>query len=104
MLSPNKPNGHQAQAHYRSTCSWILFYGSKRLGFAVIPDDCWRLMWCVRFPDGGLSDMSNLSWARDAAALIAERGPPRLNPQALRWQKGPVREAIGRPLAGVSHE
>jgi hypothetical protein len=56
-----------------STCSWILFYGSKRLGFAVIPDDCWPLMWRVLWPDGQLSDMANLSRCHYAAQLAAER-------------------------------
>jgi len=36
-------------------------------GFTVVPDPDWPKMYRVRSPDGSLSDMVNLTRARDAA-------------------------------------
>jgi hypothetical protein len=37
----------------------------------VVPDDTYPAMWRVRRPDGTLTDMANLTWARDGAVAIA---------------------------------
>jgi hypothetical protein len=34
-------------------------------------DEQWQGMWRVRRADGSLTDMANLSWAKDAALAIA---------------------------------
>jgi hypothetical protein len=39
----------------------------------LIPDDRWRNMWRIRYPDGALSDMVNLTRAKDALAWLDER-------------------------------
>jgi hypothetical protein len=39
----------------------------------VVPDAKYSGMWRVQWPDGRLSDMCNLSRAKDAASLIALR-------------------------------
>jgi hypothetical protein len=39
----------------------------------VVPDGVWPGMWRVRHPDGQLSDMANLSWAKDGAIAVAMR-------------------------------
>jgi hypothetical protein len=41
----------------------------------------WRIIW----PDGRVSIAVNLARAKDAAAAIAERGPPARNRHRLRW-------------------
>jgi hypothetical protein len=42
-------------------------------GFTVVPDKEWRGMYRVRKPDGRLTDMVNLTRARDAARCFAEQ-------------------------------
>ena len=46
-------------------------YGRHGSIVSVIPDGTYPAMWRVRRPDGGLTDMANLSWARDGAVAIA---------------------------------
>ena len=41
-------------------------------GYAVLPDPDWPAMYRVRRPDGSLTDMVNLTRAKDAAATLAE--------------------------------
>ena len=40
-------------------------------GYAVVPDPDWPKMYRVRRPDGSLTDMVNLTRARDAATTLA---------------------------------
>jgi hypothetical protein len=42
-------------------------------GYSVVPDPEWPAMYRVRSPDGSLTDMVNLSRARDAARHFAEQ-------------------------------
>ena len=66
-----------------------LFYGGSRTPiFRVVPDSTYPGMWRVVLPDGSLSDMANLTWAKDAAFVMADRGPPRRNQSLLRWRIG----------------
>jgi hypothetical protein len=37
----------------------------------VVPDKSYPSVWRIRFPDGSLSDMANLTRAKDAALYIA---------------------------------
>jgi hypothetical protein len=46
----------------------------------------WPKMWRIRRPDGSTSDMVNLSRAKDAAAIIAERGPPERYRRLFHWK------------------
>ncbi len=39
----------------------------------VVPDGVWPGMWRICYRDGRLSDMANLSWARDGAVAVAMR-------------------------------
>jgi hypothetical protein len=48
-----------------------LFSRSGRVLASIEPDRAWPGMWRVRLPDGHLTDMVNLSRARDAAASLA---------------------------------
>ena len=44
-------------------------------------------MWRIKWPDGHLSDMVNLSRAKDAAVAIAERGPPARYRRMFNWKQ-----------------
>jgi hypothetical protein len=78
---------------------YSLRYGSAKNPVAeVIPDKTWPGMWRVRTPDRSLSDMANLSRAKDAALAIAERGPPAKDAKLLRWEMAPLGEALGGSL------
>ena len=48
-----------------------LFSGQGRVLANIEPDLTWPRMWRVRLPDGYLTDMVNLSRAKDAAASLA---------------------------------
>jgi hypothetical protein len=76
MLSPYAPLGIAAQ-------KYALHYGSTRLEFAAVPDFVYPGMYRVKWPDGQLSDIRNLSRARDAAFSAAQQGR---NWRLLRWK------------------
>ena len=48
-----------------------LFSSRGRVLPSIEPDKTWPGMWRVRLPDGYLSEMVNLSRAKDAAASLA---------------------------------
>jgi hypothetical protein len=76
-----------------------LHYASaKRPVAEVVPDEQWRGMWRIRWPDGALSDMGNISRIKDAAFVIAQKGPPARDGSRLYWQNAPIGEARGRPV------
>lgn len=55
--------------------AYALHYGSTRRPLAtVVPDSQWQGMWRIAWPDGRLSDMANLSRAKDAAEAICATG------------------------------
>jgi hypothetical protein len=59
-----------------------LHYASAKHPLAeIIPDAQWSGMWRVRGPDGQLSDMTNLSRAKDAGWQL----PPIRNRRHLHW-------------------
>jgi hypothetical protein len=68
-----------------------LFYGDARKPvFRVVSDAIHPGMWRVVHPDGSLSDMANLTRAKDAAFVMADRGPPRRNQSLLQWKTSPT--------------
>lgn len=75
-----------------------LHYGrsSRPLAY-VVPDACHPGMWRVLGLDGALSDMVNLSRAKDAAAAIAERGPPARDRRRFRWLQERSKWAVDAP-------
>lgn len=50
-----------------------LYFGNRLSGYAVVPDERYPNMWRVRRPDGSLSDMVNLTRAKDAAVGMLDR-------------------------------
>jgi hypothetical protein len=51
---------------------WALHCYGKSGGIVhVVPDRKWPNMWRIKWPDGTLSDMANLTWARDGAMSVA---------------------------------
>ena len=55
----------------RDGSSWLLLYGRRRMG-RVVPDGQYPGMW-RSLRSRGLSDMANLSWAKDAVVGAAIR-------------------------------
>ena len=75
---------------------WKLYF-SKRHLLDVVPDGKYPGMWRIRTLDGTLSDMVNLSRAKDAARSIARAKHPEChNPQLWRWVVG--KSALERAL------
>ena len=67
---------------------FALHYGKSGKPLAhVVPDAKYPNMWRIKWPDGTLSDMVNLSRAKDAAAVIAARRAPELNSRLLHWKQ-----------------
>jgi hypothetical protein len=56
----------------RSGKGWRLFDGKRRFG-EVVPDSKYPNMWRIVLSGGRLSDMANLSWARNAVLEAATR-------------------------------
>ena len=79
--------------------SWALFYGNKRL-VIVVPDNFWPDMWRLCWPDGRVSDMANLTRAKDAAEVLCQRGPPQRDADLFSWKIKPLGHALGSPPIG----
>ena len=56
----------------RNGNDWVLFDGRRRFG-RVVPDQKYPGMWRSVKSRGRLSDLSNLSWAKNAVLVAAER-------------------------------
>jgi hypothetical protein len=79
-------NGHAAQEH-----AYALYDGNSKKPLAIVveDEDGWhQIMFVIVWPDGEQSDIANLSRAKDAAEVIAERGPPPRNRQRFHWKLG----------------
>ncbi len=83
--------------------TYRLLYGRARRPLAtVVPDTQWPDMWRIVLPDGQLSDMVNLTRAKDAAAAIAERGPPGRYRKLLRWEIVCIEDGRAAPLVDLN--
>jgi hypothetical protein len=77
-LAEQTPTGH---IHSRKDFSWhehadgwaLHAIGHRSAIVRVVIDKVWPGMWRVRHPDGRLSDMANLTWAKDGAIAVAMR-------------------------------
>lgn len=68
-----------------------LHYGKSRKPLAhVVPDGKYPKMWRIQWPDGSLSDMVNLSRAKDAAMVLAMRQLSTGNSKPLYWKQDRV--------------
>jgi hypothetical protein len=56
----------------RDGADWLLYLGRTRFG-RVVPDAKYPGMYRSVMPDGRLSDMANLTWAKNAVLMAAER-------------------------------
>jgi hypothetical protein len=56
----------------RHGTAWRLFVGRRRFG-DVVPDSKYPDMWRSVKSGGQLSDMANLSWAKNAVLIAAQR-------------------------------
>jgi len=55
----------------REGADWVLKFNRRELG-RVFPDDRYPNMWRSRRADGRLSDIANLSWAKNAVLIEVE--------------------------------
>ena len=62
--------GHQ-DLHWKDS---RLYLGSSATGYSITPDTKYPSMWRVRYPDGSLSDIVNLTRARDGALGDVQNG------------------------------
>ena len=76
--------------------AWILLYRRKRMG-RVVPDKDWPKMYQSVKADGRLSDMANLSWAKDAVLAQA------LREVAYERQTSPKNAQLNGGLASRNH-
>jgi hypothetical protein len=87
-MALNRPLSDVEQAGF-----WQLHCGTSSAIATVIPDrqhpDLFRINW----PSGETSDIANLTRAKDAAEIAAERGPPPRNRRDLRWKQAGQRSA-----------
>jgi hypothetical protein len=82
--------GYGDLAWQKAGYAWALHcVGKQDALLHVVPDGVYPKMWRVRSLDGRLSDMANISWARDAAKAIACR---RLN------VRGDISPRIASPM------
>jgi hypothetical protein len=79
MMRPVKNNSPAAAIkHVSRDAIWKgrqLFLGRKLLA-TVVPDADWPGMWRVKLPSGRVTDMVNLSRAKDAAVCLACAAEP----------------------------
>jgi hypothetical protein len=79
-----------------------LWIGSKPAGITVEPDTQWPHMWRIRTPDGRVSDMVNLTRAKDAALAWAQRHEFINVRRDARWNT--IKTASGASLAQEKSE
>jgi hypothetical protein len=92
----NSQNPNQSQV---LRAALALHYGQSATPLLhVVPNVRYPSMWRIWHPDGALSDMTNLSRARDAARAIAERGPPARNRRRLHWKQERSKTGVAAPL------
>ena len=63
---------HEMLRWKRDATGWRLFGGKRSFG-RVVPDQKWPGMWRVVLHNGRLSDMANLSRARNSVMAMADR-------------------------------
>jgi hypothetical protein len=73
-----------------------LYYGQAQTPLVrVEPDSVYSGMWRMVWPDGRVSDMVNLARAKDAALVLAQRGPPAHDLVRLHWRISPLDSPSG---------
>jgi hypothetical protein len=78
--------------------AWALQDGnSPRTLVYVVPDAVYAGMWRIAWPDGRLSDMVNLSRAKDAAMAWGQRNAPGKDRNRLGWEKHPRKTPAEAP-------
>jgi hypothetical protein len=81
-----------------------LHYGDAATALVrILPDEQWAGMFRMHWPDGSISDMANLTRARDAAAAICERGPPVRNSRRFHWKIERSKTALEAPPIAPNH-
>jgi hypothetical protein len=85
---------------------WRLHIGKRFTGITVIPDEKWPGMWRVQTPDGRVSDMVNLTRAKDAglAAVTRANGRGLRQGGVASWHIGesPGAASLAASIEGVA--
>ena len=79
----NAPAG--SARHVSRDATWKghrLFLGRKLLA-TIVPDKDWPGLWRVNLPDGDVTDMVNLTRAKDAAVCLACAGSRAHSPSQI---------------------
>jgi len=71
----------------REGADWVLKFNRRKLG-RVFPDSRYPGMWRSRRADGQLSDLANLSWAKNAVLI---EGGERPSPPSCKLKKSPLK-------------
>jgi hypothetical protein len=67
---------------FRLQFKWVgtrVFKGAKLMS-EIVPDQTYPGMWRVVLPDGTLSDMYNITWAKEHAVMEATRAYRKAHP------------------------
>jgi hypothetical protein len=78
-----------------------LHVGRRFTGISIVPVCAYPKMWRIRWPDGQLSPMGNITRAKEAAVLFA-RARARDWTTAIRWTNKP--SASEAPPAAILEE
>jgi hypothetical protein len=78
VMAEQTPTGHiysrKDFSWHEQSDGWALHaIGHRSAIVHVVPDGVRPGMWRIRHPDGRLSDMANLTWAKDGAIAVAMR-------------------------------
>jgi hypothetical protein len=74
-----------------------LILGTRNTGCKIIPDATWPMMFRVEYPPGTISDMTNLTRAKDAAISIVAHHLNRTTEKEVREPAGVVFPSSGHP-------
>jgi hypothetical protein len=69
------------------TTTWNLYYLRRKTPvMRIVPDEKYDGMWRIHWPDGKISDMVNLSRARDAAVMSRFAAEIHSDRQRFHWK------------------
>ena len=95
IVPPGKRDWQSSKPAFQKKQTVHSLYVGSRLLAEIVPDDVWPNMWRIVWPDGGRSDMTNLTRSRDAAEVISD------NPRLV-WRIRPYGGPQGSPLVRLN--
>jgi len=103
MAEQAVPTGHiygrKDFTWHEQSDGWALHaIGHRSAIVHVVPDKVWPGMWRIRHPNGRLSDMANLSWAKDGAIAVAMRW---LDPRKVSRRRAEQSRPVASPMRHI---